>query len=555
MSAVHDPELPTHFHPQNRSEPREAEIDLELLWDGVRRRLPWVLLGVALTVPAVYSWEKSRPNVFESSATLMTGGSFGVPGVGDSLVKASTLPEGALREALRGPVVMGEIINRVKRDSRLPEGLKGQLASDLEAQRRMKGLGTFELVASIDPLSQQGLYTVMARSGDAQTSESLVNIAADALLNWDKGRALRSLDRAARSFQAQLTEIDRQLASEKLSGVERETLVTSRASVQRNLAQAKLQAEGVSGSLDLVSPGVAPQFPLAPRPLRSAVLAGLLALALGLVLAILLTLLDRRVQTEDDLLSLGLPTLGLLPRLKRREVARRGLLGAAHASEMYEAAGFLRVNLLSHLLGRPGRCVMITSTAPGEGKSTLAALLADALAHTGKRVLLVDADLHRSSLLQIWTRGQRDLPWVQLCGQGGARSLQEALRSPRDVQVLEVAPNVHLLPSGSEQAQAQIRSEELATFLGGCSQDYDLVLLDTPPVLAVTDTLVIGQQVDAMLLVTEEGKTSLNVVRQALRRAHEVGVPVLGFVLNKMAKSSREAYGYTAAYAGRPARS
>lgn len=553
MSAVHDPELPTHFHPQNRAEPREAEIDLELLWDGVRRRLPWVLLGVALTVPAVYSWEKSRPNVFESSATLMTSGSFGVPGVGDSLVKASPLPEGALREALRGPVVMGEIIDRVKRDSRFPEGLKGELASDLEVQRRMKRLGTFQLVASIDPLSQQGLYTVMARSGDAQTSEILVNIAADALLNWDKGRALRSLDRAARSFQAQLTEIDRQLANAALPRVERETLVASRANVQRNLAQAKLQAEGVSGSLDLVSPGLAPQTPLAPRPLRSAGLAGLLALALGLVLAVLLTLLDRRVQTEDDLLSLGLPTLGLLPRLKRREVARRGLIGAAATSEMYEGAGFLRVNLLSRLSSRPGQRVMVTSTAPGEGKSTLAAILANALAEAGKRVLLIDADPHRSSQAQIWSQGAPEQSWLQLRGEGGVRQFHEALRSPGAVQVLEVRPNLHFLPAGGESAQ--IQPEELRAFLEASAQAYDLIILDTPPLLSVSDTLVMGRMMDAVLLVTEEGKTSIKAVEQTLRRAREVGLPVLGFVLNKMARASREGYGYASAYRGRPVQS
>lgn len=553
MSAVHDPELPTHFHPQNRAEPREAEIDLELLWDGVRRRLPWVLLGVALTVPAVYSWEKSRPNVFESSATLMTSGSLGVPGVGDSLVKASPLPEGALREALRGPVVMGEIIDRVKRDSRLPEGLKGELASDLEVQRRMKRLGTFQLVASIDRLSQQGLYTVMARSGDAQTSEILVNIAADALLNWDKGRALRSLDRAARSFQAQLTEIDRQLANAALPRVERETLVASRANVQRNLAQAKLQAEGVSGSLDLVSPGLAPQTPLAPRPLRSAGLAGLLALALGLVLAVLLTLLDRRVQTEDDLLSLGLPTLGLLPRLKRREVARRGLIGAAATSEMYEGAGFLRVNLLSRLSSRPGQRVMVTSTAPGEGKSTLAAILANALAEAGKRVLLIDADPHRSSQAQIWSQGAPEQSWLQLRGEGGVRQFHEALRSPGAVQVLEVRPNLHFLPAGGESAQ--IQPEELRAFLEASAQAYDLIILDTPPLLSVSDTLVMGRMMDAVLLVTEEGKTSIKAVEQTLRRAREVGLPVLGFVLNKMARASREGYGYASAYRGRPVQS
>lgn len=542
--------------PQMPDRPREAqetEIELGTLWEGIRRRLPWILLSVALVTPAIYFWSKSQPDQFESSATLMTSGTAGIPGAGDSLIRASTLPEGSLQEALQGPVVLGKIIESIKAESGLSAPVKSEITTKLRRELQNQELRTIELSARLDP-GNNGIYTVSAKGPTPQASALLADTAAEALLNWDKSRALGSLNRADRSFRAQLREIDRQLAAGGLDDLERQTLVAARANAQRNLAQTSIQAEGVTGSLELVSPAVTPLRPVAPRPMRNAVLAGLLTLLLGTGIAALRTVTDRTVRSEDDLLSFGLPTVGMIPRLKQRAIVMNGIIRAARDAGLYESLGFLRVNLLSQLGQRPGRRVMITSTVPGEGKSSLTAALADGFASSGQRVLLIDADLRRSTQEALWDKYDREHSWVQLSGQGGVRNLQDALRNPADVQVMETEPNLHVLPAGPSlhDSMALLNQVELGSILQRWSEGYDVVLVDSPPLLAIADGLILGKHMDAVVLLVEEGKTSMQVVRQALRRARNAGLPILGFVLNKVTLSGRETYSY--GYSARSAR-
>lgn len=278
-------------------------------------------------------------------------------------------------------------------------------------------LRTIELSSRLD-MSANGVYTVTAKGPTARAATFLADAAAESLLNWDRGRALKGLQRAERSLRAQLAEIDRQLGAGDLDEVDRQTLIAARANTQRNLAQASIQTEGVAGSLELVAPAVEPLRPVAPRPTRNAVLAGLLTLLLGTGLAALRTVTDRTVRGEDDLLQLGFPVLGNIPRLRQRDIVMSGIVRAARAAGLYEAVGFLRVNLLSQLSERRGQRIMITSTAPGEGKSSLTATLADGLASSGQRVLVIDADLRRGTQQEVWEKYDRDQHWVQLTGEG-----------------------------------------------------------------------------------------------------------------------------------------
>ncbi len=207
----------------------------------------------------------------------------------------------------------------------------------------------------------------------------LTNLTTQALLAWDENRALLSVQRALKVQRAQLAEIERQIAQPNLPSLERETLVATRGLTQRNLAQTSILAQATTGSLSLVSPAVEPLNPVAPRPSRNAVLAGLLTLLLGLGLAALLTITDRTVRNEEDLLNFGLPTLGIIPRLRKRDIVLMGIVRAARQAGLYEAIGFLRVNLLANVDQQSGRRIMLSSTAPGEGKSSMTATLADGL--------------------------------------------------------------------------------------------------------------------------------------------------------------------------------
>lgn len=532
---------------------QENEIELAVLWQGVRRHLPWIALAAALTASGVFLWSRAQPDVFEASSSLVTtGSSSNIGALRDSVVTAAPLPEGALQEALRGPVVLGEIIKRVREDQALPEELRTELASDLQKELRRRDVTTIGLQNQLD-FNGSGIYTVSARAGTPATAAFLADVTAEALLNWDRGRALSGVQRAERSLRAQLGEVDRQLAEGGQSELERQTLISSRATLQRSLAQTGIQAEGVSGSLELVAPAVVPLDRVAPKPTRNAVLTGLLTLLLGTGIAALRTVTDRTARTEDDLLNFGLPTLGVIPRLRRREVVFNGIVRAARLAGLYEALGFLRVNLLTRLGTPAGQRIMISSTAPGEGKSSLTATLADTLASSGLRVLIIDADMRRGTQQDVWDKYESSHKWLQLSGQGGARTLQDALSSPQNVQVIEAEPGVHVLPAGPglQDSMGLLNRAPLNEILTCWSQNYDLVLIDSPPMLALADGLILGRHVDQVLIVVEEGKTSLNAVKQTLRRAHNTGVPILGFILNKVSASSQEAQGYGYGYAPR----
>ncbi|CAM4085196.1 AAA family ATPase [Deinococcus marmoris] len=540
-------ELPPRSRPPAATSPEpDNEIELGALWQGVRKRLPWILGATALVTAGVYLWSRTQPDVYEASSSLVTVGSANTGGLGDLLVTASPLPQGALQEALQGPIVLGEIIRRIGVEASVAPEVRAELAADLQEQLQKRDLKTVELQSRLDP-GGNGIYTVTAQAPTPQAATILTDLSAQALLDWDRGRALSSVERAERGLRAQLGEIDRQLAQDGLPQLERQTLVAARASAQRSLAQAGIQAQGAAGFLDLVAPAVVPLDRVAPKPTRNAVLAGLLTLLLGAGVAALRTVTDRTARSEDDLLMFGLPTLGSIPRLRRRDIVFSGIVRAAREAGLYEAVGFLRVNLLTRIGERSGQSVMVTSTVPGEGKSSLIATLADGLATSGKRVLIIDADMRRGTQQAVWDKYQHDHQWTQLVGEGGARTLQEALLDPGNVQVMEAEANLHLLPAGPglQDSLGQLNRADLGARLAEWGKGYDLILIDSPPLLALADALVLGGQVDHVLLVVEEGKTSLQAVKQSLRRAQGGNLDILGFVLNKVvATSENRSYGY-----------
>ncbi|GGO20033.1 polysaccharide biosynthesis tyrosine autokinase [Deinococcus humi] len=518
---------------------------------GIRRRLPWILGATVLVTVGVYVWSKTQPDVYEASSSLVTAGSANTGTLGDSLVTASALPQGALQEALQGPIVLGEIIRRVGAVPTIAPEVRRELSRDLQEQLQKRKLTSVELQPRLDP-GGNGIYTVTAQAPTPQAAATLTDLSVEALLNWDRGRALSGIERAERGLRAQLVEIDRQLAQGGLPALERQTLVAARASAQRSLAQAGIQAQAATGFLELVAPAVVPLDRVAPKPTRNAVLAGLLTLLLGLGLAALRTVTDRTARSEDDLLTFGLPTLGSIPRLRRRDIVFSGIVRAAREAGLYEAVGFLRVNLLTRIGERPGQCIMVTSTVPGEGKSSLTATLADGLATSGKRVLIIDADMRRGTQQDVWDKYQRDHQWSQLVGVGGARTLQEALLDPSNVQVMQAEPNLHLLPAGPgmHDSLGRLNRADLGGRLAEWGRGYDLILIDSPPLLALADALVLGRHVDHVLLVVEEGKTSLQAVKQSVRRAQGANLDILGFVLNKVTATS-ESRSYSYDYAPR----
>ncbi|AWN23009.1 succinoglycan biosynthesis protein exop [Deinococcus irradiatisoli] len=519
----------------------DNEVELSLLWRGIRRRLPIILAVTVVLSTVTYFWSRSQASIYESSSSVITvRPAEGV--VGATLVPASVLPSGALDEALKGSIVLNRVVATL-RSSALEPDIKAQLISEVQRDLQSSTLSIVDLTSQLDP-SGYGVYTVTGRAPTAVSARVLTNLTVQALLAWDENRALLSVQQALKVQRAQLAEIERQISQPNLPSLERETLVATRALTQRNLAQTSILAQATTGSLALVSPAVEPLAPVAPLPTRNAVLAGLLTLLLGTGVAALLTVTDRTVRSEEDLLGFGLPILGSIPRLRKRDIVLVGIVRAARQAGLYEAVGFLRVNLLANIDQQSSKRIMLSSTAPGEGKSSMTATLADGFASSGERVLIIDADLRRGTQQAVWDKYERQHEWQQLVGQGGGRTLQEALRDPENVQVIEVEPNVYLLPAGPglHDSLALLNRSDLGAIFERWGQGYSMVLIDSPPLLSLADGLVLGRHVDGVLLITEAGQTTVQAVKQVMRRTREARVPMLGFLLNKVSQSEREGY-------------
>ncbi|MEU4569259.1 polysaccharide biosynthesis tyrosine autokinase [Micromonospora sp. NPDC023956] len=278
--------------------------------------------------------------------------------------------------------------------------------------------------------------------------------------------------------------------------------------------------------------------PVSPRMDRNLMLGGLLGLLAGIGLAVLRGLIDTRLRDGDTLQrASGSPLLGEIPfdPVARNEPL---IVGEAATSARAEAVRKLRTNLRFVDVHEPARIIAVTSALQGEGKTTLSCNLAITLAEAGWRVLLVDADLRRP----------RVADYLGLeCGVG----LTDVLLG--DVEVGDVVQpwgdrSMLVLPSGSNPPNPSelLGSKAMADLLLALRESADIVIIDTAPILAVTDGVVVAVQADGALMISQQGRTSRNQVARAAKALHSVSVRTLGCVLNMARVAKVDAYQYEA---------
>jgi len=287
---------------------------------------------------------------------------------------------------------------------------------------------------------------------------------------------------------------------------------------------------------------VTPVEPAAPprEPLRSPTLIPAAALLLGLLagtgLGLLLGYLDNTLKTMDAVrTSLGLPTLGTVPRMPKAGKGPSELIAATAAfSPAAEAFRGVRTNILFAGVDRPVRSIVVTSSVPGEGKTLTAANLAVVMAQAARRVVLVDADFRRPRLPALFRRDDT---------RGITNLLIEKI-SPADILWSTDVPNLRLLCTGAQplnpsEILSSRRMGQLITYLQEMS---DIVIYDSPPLNAVTDPAVLASRVDGAILVVEAGRTPITRVSHALEALSRVEARILGVVLNKVKEADDTRY-------------
>lgn len=259
---------------------------------------------------------------------------------------------------------------------------------------------------------------------------------------------------------------------------------------------------------------------ISPRP-KFDVGVGLgLGLLVGLVLALVLDALDRSVKTAAQLHGLlDVPVLGIVPRIRRRAAVAPSL-GNDAIGESYRA---LRTAVRFVNPDSPLSAFAVTSPGEGEGKTTTAANLAIALAESGEKVVLVDADLRRAGLAPaLGIEGAVGLSNVIV----GAASLYDVLQNWQGL--LDVLPAGTLPPNPSEL----LGSQRMGELIDELRDRYDVVVFDCPPALPVTDAVVLSTLLDGLVLVVRSGRTTRHMVSELRRRLETVQAPMLGCVLN-----------------------
>ena len=293
------------------------------------------------------------------------------------------------------------------------------------------------------------------------------------------------------------------------------------------------------------------------RPLFLLVALGV-AMMLGTALALLLNRRRTGVETIDELeAATGTGAIAWLPRLKGRTARRTPLALAAQAASeprslAAEAVRTLRTALAARGGGTP-RVLAVTSSLPGEGKTSVSLALARSLAASGLHVLLVDADLRRGALARsLWGR---DVDRGTVAVLAGRAQLAEVAKSDPvnpALQVLAAEPGGGPVDQAIGAPADLLEAGRLQNLLRTARGAYDAVVVDTPPLGRVADALLIGRAVDTTLVVVRAENTPMQAVTTTLRALAEAGVAVAGLALNAAdpRRGGREAYGFVPLAAG-----
>jgi capsular exopolysaccharide synthesis family protein len=284
-----------------------------------------------------------------------------------------------------------------------------------------------------------------------------------------------------------------------------------------------------------------PRGPIRPRVGFNIMLGLMTGLLLGVFAGISRAMLDRTVKTPDDIEhELGLTCLGLLPQIgSGGHYARNGKrpkrridpsgppeisVHTDPSSGLAEAARALRTNLMFSSPDKPYRTILVTSAAPAEGKTTVACCIAIAMAQAGQKVLLVDCDLRRPRMHRIFHKPSD----IGLTTALFAPDELDSAATPTEIPNLSVLPAGPIPPNPAEL----LHSEAFTSLLKELGRRYDRIILDSPPIVAVTDATVLSTLVDGVLLVVRGFSTSIDVVRFGAKTISEVSAKLTGVILN-----------------------
>lgn len=425
-----------------------------------------------------------------------------------------------------------------------------------QAIRRQFGSAAVTAVAATP---QDGSDIIVLSAGDpsGRRAADFVNGYADAFIQFRRDQqmaqtssALTELQRQLDGLQAQLADNEAQTAktgpqgSDTLKG-QRDVLLAQQAALSQRITQLRVDASLQTGGVQLVAPASIPEEPVKVSPVRAAALAALVGLFVGVGLAYLIEQLDDSINAPDDLedASYEVSLIGTISKVEgwtRREDPILASLTDVH-SQAAEGYRSLATSLITLGVGDDVKVLEVTSPTKGQGKTVAVANLGVVLAHTGRKVIAVCCDLHQPRLHEFFGLGNDVGVGSFLSGELNFGAVDGAL------QAVPCVDGLRFLGSGSEEDRedSSLSGPRMQALLRVLREQADVVLIDSPPLLGLSDALVLAAKVDATLVLAGAGSTTKRQFNGALALLRQVSANVIGTTLNSVPRDSAFQYGYT----------
>jgi capsular exopolysaccharide synthesis family protein len=395
---------------------------------------------------------------------------------------------------------------------------------------------------SVGASSTADVLTFSGHSTGKSAATAIANAYANGYITARRANQVAQYTQQVTALETSIAQLQAKANALAQTDPQRAALQQSVTSLTQTVQQTQAAAQLVTQTgPTVVNAARLPTSPTSPKPVRNGILGFLVGLILGVGLAFLVERLDDGINSREaaEQATEGLPVVGLIPLVDswRAKGSHHLALVEDPTSNVSEAYRTLRTSIQFLSIDDPKHVIGITSSVPDEGKTTAVANLAVSFARAGQRVIVVSCDLRRPRIHEFFGVDNRIGLTSVLIGQV---ALSEAL------QAVEGEPRLRILASGPVPPNpAEILSlDRVREVIDVLADNADVVLLDCPPVLPVTDALLLSRLVDGMLVLAAAKSTSRRDLGRTIQLLHQVQAPVLGTILNRVPAAGGYAYGY-----------
>jgi capsular exopolysaccharide synthesis family protein len=479
----------------------------------LRRRKWWVVLTVALSLAGSLAFALTAHKEYSATAQLLVQPSLDASGLGAAQ-----------------PVTQTDVETEL------------QLVTSAPVQQTVRArLGSVPAVSASE-VGQTNVISVSATSRVPSEAAQVANLYATAFVQYQQGVAERSLASAEAQLRSQISSLGQQLRHNP-SSPEASALLNQQAVLREQLAQMQVSGAANPGDVVLVTPAQTPVSPSSPKPVQDGLLGLAAGLTLGLGAAFLRDSLDDKLASKEAAEHAGGPPVLAMTPVVRPWGRQEALVvvtsePTSPAAESYRS---LRTSLQFARQEGQLRSIVVTSPGVAEGKTATLANLGVVFAQAGERVVLVSCDLRRPRIGAFFGLGEQEgLTSILL----GRLTLEQALLPVPGFDRLTLLPAGPVPPNPAEL----LNSAPAQNVFARLRERFDLVLIDSPPVLPVTDAAILSRHADATLMLAAMGQTRRGDLHRAVEKLDQVGAKILGIVLNKVTRQTGRNYGYSYSY-------